>query len=531
MRRNFEGLSTLRVNKIRNHINALEVQERNRLITDTGNMIRGRMADHSDDEIENSFKLVCERYISEPEEVERILDRLKNCQDKSEKTKFIATFVAEQESIPSEEFIAFVKKFLEIIKNDSELNSFLANPQEYINNQKHRSAYALQILQFVINNPRFNSLPDVNRKIPSDTFISTWLTSYLYQLNLLEYGAKDAIRFPECIHPDWKEQVLAKAKKNYNGPQTIGTGALPYYTRRNIAETAKHVAQMKMGECHSFAQLAADHLLKFIAADKFTSIDIKMVSHVNGLGTHTFLLIGHQSDNLEDLNNCLIVDLWAVAMGHLSTYGVYTQENYPFPSMLTKLVCCYDSRAPLPLPQHSQSNSSSSIQQDIKTTVLSGNFFTKKLTPPIKKHLTPLQQAVIDFLKALDKHAVNRVKKDLLKDLIKAVEDKKIKPEKVLNLAVSAYYAKLIEKIRDKDKYVWKQMSAIDNALVEAFNKPYIKEIWQSYINENNIRDTLGSDISITTINAIVHCLNKNEEHEFINQSILNSNKMCFSGN
>ncbi|WP_131781601.1 hypothetical protein [Legionella gresilensis] len=534
MRKIFESSSKRQINEIKKYMSALEAQERKQLITDTGNMIRGRILVTSDDEIESAFKSLCEHYTSDPQEVERILKNLSNCQDKTEKIKCIATFFAEQVSIPSEEFIAHVKKFLEIIKNDFELNAFLANPQEYINNHRNSSAYDLQILQFVINDPKFNSLPTINRKIPANSFISTFLTSYMYQLNLSEYGSTDAIRFPECINEGWEEQVIAKAKRNYTGPQTIGTGALPSYTPRNIEETAKHVMKMKMGDCHSFAQLVADHLLKLIEAKRLPPLDIKMVSHDNGLGAHTFLLVGHHSDNLEDLNNCLIIDAWAVVMGHQSTYGIYTKENYPFPSMLTKLVCCYDSNALTISSQTSQSTRASSVQpvqQEIKTTVISGNFFTKSLSPPTKKQLTPKQQAVIDFLNTLNKHAVNVVKKDLIKDLIKAVEDKKIKPEKVLNLAVSAFYAKLIEKIRDKDKYVWKQISFIDDALVEVFNKPFIKEMWQNYMDENNIKDTVGPDISITAINAIVHCLNKNEEHEFISQSILNSNKMYFVGN
>ncbi|WP_218813324.1 hypothetical protein [Rickettsiella endosymbiont of Dermanyssus gallinae] len=106
-----------------------------------------------------------------------------------QKAHFLAKHAAALTPIPSKNFIDNMWKFLGIVKNDKELNSLLANPQGYINSQQNLSAYALQILQIIINDPLFNNLPAINRPATKD--VSTPIANQMHQLNLPQYASTD----------------------------------------------------------------------------------------------------------------------------------------------------------------------------------------------------------------------------------------------------------------------------------------------------------------------------------------------------
>ena len=113
--------------------------------------------------------------------------------------------------------------------------------------------------------------------------------------------------------------------------------------RNYIASNAARVKEARAGECHTFAQFATDHLLTLIETGIMKDENIKIVTSERGRSSHTFLLIGHNEDDLNDLSKCLIIDPWAVTMGYDKTHGIFTGDDYPYPNMLSKLKCVYES--------------------------------------------------------------------------------------------------------------------------------------------------------------------------------------------
>ncbi len=241
-------------------------------------------------------------------------------------------------------FIKLMPHVLKLFAKDQELFDFLRFPQKFINEQARLTSYDKQCLEFVVNDPTMKHL-QIAAYINIGSDAATELTKTMKTLNLKNYGCRDALRFEGCINPLVKEEVLENAQKTYYGPIIIGmAGALPNYTRTLIASTSKKVVQTKMGECHTFAQLAADRLLEQIEKGQL-NIALKMVVHQAQLGSHTFLLVNHTGE-LNDLSHCLIIDPWAYVMGYSGTEGIFTLDNYPYLSMTTQLQCCYDSFNP-----------------------------------------------------------------------------------------------------------------------------------------------------------------------------------------
>lgn len=426
----------------------------------------------------------------------------------------LARFLAKKNEIPSNVSVENLRQFLGIIYTDVDLNSFINNPQKYIESHSNYSPFQLQVLQFVANDSVFNQLPSINRVVPSNSFIYTPLTAYMAQLKLKDYGSMDALRFSQCINSDFEAEVIEKSKKAYHGPQIIGMGVQSIYDRQSISKTASQVKKMQMGACHTFAQLAADELLSLIDQGKLGPMHIKIVSHKGGLGSHTFLLINHNSEDLTNLSGALIVDPWAVAMGYRNTYGIFTTTNYPYPGMTSKLECSYDNQAPV-----ASSKQETSLGQELSLALSRDRFFpASNSRNQTRKKLDYKQEIAIEYLTELvgyaDNTLKNGTKKDLMKMLIEAVRNDGLSPEKAINQATLAIHAKSIEK--NERVYSWKGKLPADESILPILNADSIMRYWKVYIPK-----TIGGtkeqikNIDLDMLRKIVDNLNTSEDHEF----------------
>jgi hypothetical protein len=187
---------------------------------------------------------------------------------------------------------------------------------------------------------------DANREILIELMSKLKLTENKNGEIIFNYASMDAESFPQCIKPEYKNAVLKRAKKAYHGPVTkLGAGAYSEssFTSTLIQQTAEKVQREKRGACHTFAQLAAHHLLTQMQEKNINPpMNIKIVSYPEGITSHTFLLLNHTSNNLKELENCLIVDPWAAVMGYYDSEGVFDVENYPYTDMLFNLQLVYD---------------------------------------------------------------------------------------------------------------------------------------------------------------------------------------------
>ncbi|PJE09353.1 hypothetical protein [Legionella sp.] len=431
-----------------------------------------------------------------------------------QKARRLARFLAKKVEIPSHVSVEHFREFLGIIYTDSELLSFIENPQKYINSHPNLTAHQLQVLQFVANDPVFNRLPSINRVVPSNTFIYTPLTAHMAQLGLDNYGSMDALRFDHCINPDFKEDIIEKSKKTYHGPQVIGMGVQSSYDRQSIAKTASQVKKMQIGACHTFAQLAADQLLTSIEKRQLNPMHIKLVSHKGGLGSHTFLLINHNSDDLTDLSGCLFVDPWAVAMGYRNTYGIFTTANYPYPGMTTNLECSYDNQAPIV-----STKQGNSLAQELNRSLSRGGFFSASNSRnQTEVKLTPQQRIAIQYLTELMKYAENTLqngtKRDLMNTLIDAVMNESCTAKTAIKQATLAIHARSIEKT--ETGFTWKGKMPIDDSILPILNTESIMKFWKAYIPEfiGGSKEEV-KNIDHAMLEKIVDTLNKTEEREF----------------
>ena len=239
---------------------------------------------------------------------------------------------------------------------------FLQNPQHYIDHSPNLSAYQAHRLQKLANDPEFKKLRCTEHYQASlKKYVYTPLINQMYNLHLEKYASQDATRFKQCIREDKKEEVLAKSKKLPSGGPVMGLGgALQSYNRKSITRTAQVVERMKAGACHTFAQLALDKILTAMENGEMQAATVKMATHKAGLNSHTYLIIDHNSDKLAKLTNtsrAIIVDPWAVAMGHDHTRGIFNVEDYPYKGMIEDLNCVYDSRQDTTHQNRMQSNS------------------------------------------------------------------------------------------------------------------------------------------------------------------------------
>lgn len=160
-------------------------------------------------------------------------------------------------------------------------------------------------------------------------------------------AVRDAWRFEEWIPSEKRQAILARSTRVIpSAVQPIGLGGAALlkgrFSRDYIKTTAKTVRETKAGECHSLAQLAADHLLSKMKSGQMTPRLLQIVTANDGTGSHTFTVLAYTNSDLTE--PCLIIDLWAAALGYDTTQGVFTIDDYPFLDMLKNLTSHYDNK-------------------------------------------------------------------------------------------------------------------------------------------------------------------------------------------
>ncbi len=274
-----------------------------------------------------------------------------------------------------------------------------------------------------------------------------------------------------------------------------------------------------MGACHTFAQLAADHFLALIENAQLNPMPIKIFNHQAALGSHTFLLVDHTSNDLTDLSNCLIVDPWAVAMGHRDRDGVYTEDNYPFSDMTSNLVCCYDNQAPVITDKKTNKATSASFDQEIQSAVANRGFFSNRSATQRQEGLSESQITTVNFLTELSDMTGQATKKSLMLALSDAVKDKSLSSKKAVILATVASQARFIEK--DGNHYKWKKPTTVDQSTLPAFNNKSMLLFWENFINSKAIEPMDGNlkTMDASMLDKIIGFLNKHNEVLEFNQS------------
>ncbi|MCW8385398.1 hypothetical protein OQJ18_05530 [Fluoribacter dumoffii] len=429
--------------------------------------------------------------------------------------------IIERDTFEDVSFSTTMPHFFKIIDTDEKLDLFLKNPQKYINdNSRILSAFELQVLEVVINHPFFGELPSVNRKYDPSVFVASPVTTQLWHLNLAQYGSTDAGAFEWLIEPTARETVLAKSKQLPKA-QVIGLGgAYVSYDQGKIAQTAQMVRKTGVGACHSFAQLAADHLLKKMEEGVLPPMHVKMVSHNVGLGSHTYLLLDHNSNDLTDLSTCTIVDPWAVVMGHTKQgYGAFLTGNYPFPDMTTNLVLCYDSQAQdeKQLQAEETAVTSRSFRQQLaNVSIGTGTFFSSSQKDTTQK-LGSKQKIAVSLLSDLQEYVKstsnNRVKLELIDLLTREVKNHNLEPAQVMKIATQVAFARSIE--QNESNFMWKGVvfnkDEALSSLLPAFSKSI--GLWNAYSKKHGQGTLTTVDDKI--LKDVVDLLNKNEEHTF----------------
>lgn len=247
-------------------------------------------------------------------------------------------------AIPKPSLVSEKEHVFRILGNETNIENFVKNPIGFF--ERYRDSLPIveqQVFEKLINHPDFKKIFPIG--VRESKKIITPLTAVMAGLELPGYGSNDAITFETCINPEKKEEVLHKARREVT-EVPAGTGASPSYSKKGIEATANNVKAHNRGECHTFAQLALDQLMKEIEKGTLPlHTDIKMVSFPNKLGSHTFLIANHNNESLDDLSNCLIIDPWAAVMGYDSSNGIFIKEDYPYPDMTRnlQLICKYDS--------------------------------------------------------------------------------------------------------------------------------------------------------------------------------------------
>ncbi|WED42678.1 hypothetical protein [Legionella cardiaca] len=416
--------------------------------------------------------------------------------------------------------VKLMPSFLKLFSNDQELFNFLRAPQQFINQNNQLTPYQKQLLDFIVNDPvtkYFKIGEHINETYESE------LTTAMKMLNLQRYGCRDAPNFLPCIHPNVVDQVLEKSNRSYMGGKTfIGlSGASDHYTRKMISNTANVVTETKMGECHTFAQLAAEHLLK-VAEEQKLPIDIKIVSHKDGRGSHTFLLVNHYNEDLNDLSNCLIVDPWAYVMGYTDTQGIFTLDNYPYPNMTTNLLCCYNSTEDV---EH--------LNRRYNIIINSEEYQSYMSNIPIEKEESVDAIQAKQFIEYLYGGVQNLIpdqtKEELIKEILKDLSFEEISPAKAMKLATDVFFAGHVDG-NTHEGFSWtKHDNITDNDLgqsedyknyfVEAFNRyPAVKSFWTNYLQQSHPGENLNTTkITVESIVKIGQDLANSEtlKHEY----------------
>ncbi|MDR3502782.1 MAG: hypothetical protein P4L79_09385 [Legionella sp.] len=439
---------------------------------------------------------------------------------RKEKIRYLAGVLYELNASP---FDKGLEKFFLIIKTEEQLKSFLSDPYAYIyNNPNKHSLYELQTLQSLSNNADFYTF--IGKDKPNNNVNLTKLAYKMYELDIWDYtnkrpnyGSTDAVRFDDLINPEVKSKVLEQAQKDYHGPKkTLGYGSFSSYTAETIKQTSEMVKREKRGACHSFAQLSAASLLEAIGQGEFPEMHFKLVSHDDGLGSHTFLLIEHNSDDLDDLSECIIVDPWAVAMGHYESYGVFTLDDYPFPHMTDELICCFDNQKSSQLV----ANQSSSMVDELKGRVSALGMFANTSKPNEPK-FGANQKLFIQLIKDLKEHAATPAHKEvfdiLSNQVATATRGSKDFYYHITKLAILALHTHTLEKTGD-DKYRIAKGKKVDPEVLSAFPEKIIGVINDLIEHDKN------TPLSVENLAQLAKKVHDEEEEPFNFSQKLNYN-------
>lgn len=393
-----------------------------------------------------------------------------------------------------------IYQFHQIIARENELNEFLADPAKFIRN-KNLSLSQTQVLQDTYNDEHFKRFCQETRGKALSGFKSA-LSKLMESLNLNDYASRDAIRFKSCINPDVEEFVRKKAQKpDYSGVQVIGFAGVQQgstYTRKYIENTAKNVKKAKAGECHTFAQLAAQYLLSEMEVGRIKAENIKIVSHPDKLGSHTFVLLGHNSDDLSDLSNCTLIDPWAAAMGYTKTNGIFNIDNYPYPSMVTNLISVYESKND---PVHQEA-----LGHPVKTTVAREQTETKPSVAAVSVFSDPEAQRKADTQKFIGSLLNAFVKMgnttsneySLLYYLKNSFEAGELSPKEALLKSVDVFFNLTVDR-KPNNSFTWENQSIAEplinsskhkQTIVDTFNPDsVVKTFFIRYLKNEGVID------------------------------------------
>lgn len=252
----------------------------------------------------------------------------------------------------------------------------------------------------------------------------------LSELKPSHLSVRDAKRFEKIFAEGKGKEILARSQRVLHSVvQPVGLAGAALLngklTRRGIHSTAQKVSETKAGECHTLAQLAADHLLKKMEAKEIHPRSLNIVTYENSLYSHTFVVLGYLNGVTHPDEPCLIIDLWAAALGYDKTQGVFTFDDYPYPDMLSPLRVIYDNSDMLKKPLISQTIATGS--HPIYRPPVENKEVIQKVTETIaKKYPNKLD----DFIKTLEDSVVLGG----LKILAKKFKDPSIVSLKILGL-------------------------------------------------------------------------------------------------
>jgi hypothetical protein len=321
-----------------------------------------------------------------------------------------------------------------------------------------------------------------------------------------KYASNDALTFQNLIPNEYETIVLGLQKDIKRRTETkdrmkkmgYGTtiGLSGKYTRNQIKTTAAEVKDKKFGECHTFAQLAADTILNAMETStnnvsknkkdnnkNLEAISLKIVSHQAGRYSHSFILINHQGEDVNTITNeetfkdIIIIDAWACVMGEFKSQGVFTLNTndnnfYPYPGMLKNLICVYDSNKD---PDHQKELGNDVLAKQLKKNeartnkiIMSKQSEKKSTATPssIEKEEDPLAAFINSLTASIEKAEtlIDAPKFVLLKTINEYKSNEKITSLEALSLAFHVYLSNAAN-LQMKDKYFLLEDSNINMKL------------------------------------------------------------------
>lgn len=331
-----QEIPTEKIEQLKNNIKKLYSMERDVFIKQTKDKLHQELYSRNENalDLEKTKTEFIEIYnsLNDEEDKKNVYELSRNTQlTEDEVLLELAKYKAKIQGFPTPEYINNLVQFVKIISNDQKFESFVEDPSHYI--AQLEDSDQKKIVQIVSNEKHFNMLTIIKNETLSKNPAYKQLSSVMEKLNLSTYKSSDVEKFPQCINPENKDKVLTRSSGLKSKHQSDEN-----YSINNAGTIAEQLKETREGNCQSFASLALIQLIDAHSNKDIPFMPIKMVQH----DTHTFLLINHKSDDLDDLSDCLIIDPWAVTMGYDDTSGIFTKDNYPYPWMLNNLTTSYD---------------------------------------------------------------------------------------------------------------------------------------------------------------------------------------------